>query len=374
MKTLQDVRHILKTISRDVEVLPAVGGAAEDLERPDLEEQEDQAFNQEERVFEIWERDVADPGHPYRPTPPLSRVTHHRYRYFLDGSLRSYLLGNVLEHERESPVYFAQVGAGVVRREDNGSVRREVLQINNVLLVGCSQLSDEVCKRLKALAAQQGIALLDLTKDDEVNRGLTDVDLRHKAAGKVRYAMHLLETGLLQQVKPHLAEDRWLILDGSLLFPPTLDELVEGGQITQVIGVAKSFRKDILFILGRGPRARRYSIYRLLAGLRPAHRTLAFGAREGKVVFWYVRLRESTSLDHPLMGVVKVELANPSREPVPSAPLDELSGALVAERQVTPHGLDRRWHVHLYPIFLAERRVRESLLPREAVQQYLRWR
>jgi hypothetical protein len=92
------------------------------------------------------------------------------------------------------------------------------------------------------------------------------------------------------------------------------------------------------------------------------------------VVFWYVRLREQRHLDYPLMGVVKAELVNPSQEPVPSELVDELSRALVAERSVTPHGQDRRWHAHIYPIFLAERAVKENLLSREVVQQFLRWR
>lgn len=75
-----------------------------------------------------------------------------------------------------------------------------------------------------------------------------------------------------------------------------------------------------------------------------------------------------------MMGVVKVELVNPSQEPVLSDLIDKISRALVAERSVTPHGQDRRWHAHLYPIFLAERAVKESLLAREAVQQFLKWR
>jgi hypothetical protein len=41
-----------------VEVLPAVGGAVEDLERPDFEEREDQVLNEGESVLEtIFERD-----------------------------------------------------------------------------------------------------------------------------------------------------------------------------------------------------------------------------------------------------------------------------------------------------------------------------
>lgn len=58
----------------------------------------------------------------------------------------------------------------------------------------------------------------------------------------------------------------------------------------------------------------------------------------------------------------------------PSELIDALSRALVAERSVTPHGQDPRWHAHLYPVFLAERTVKENLLAREVVQQFLKWR
>ena len=376
MQALQHLRQILKTIAQDVEVLPAVGGAVEDLERPDFEEREDQALNEEEKVFEtIFERDPAAPTpRLYRPVPPLGRAKQHLFRYFLDGSFRSYFLGTVLENERESPVHYAQIGACVLRREDDGSVRREILQIDNLLMAGKQRLSEAVWAKLEALASDASIRLLDLTEQDIVTGVLADFDLRNKAAGKVRFAMHNLEAEIIKAILPQLSMERWLIVDGSLLFEPTLAQLSGDDQIKPVIGVAKNFRKDPQFVSGRGPRAKRRSIYRMLADLQAEHRTAAFSARGGKVVFWYVRLREQTYLDYPLMGVVKVELANPSQEPVPSDLLDEISRALVAERSVTPHGQDRRWHAHLYPIFLAERAVKESLLSREAVQQFLKWR
>ena len=375
MKDLQNLRQILKTISQDVEVLPAVGGAVEDLERPDFEEREDQALNEGEKVFEtIFERDPSGPPRLYRPVPPLGRTEQHLFRYFLDGSFRSYFLGTVLENERESPVHYAQIGACVLRREDDGSMRRERLQVKNALLVGKQRLSETVWARLATLASQADVDLLDLTEKDIVSGVLADFDLRNKAAGKVRFAMHNLEAETIKALLPQLSEERWMIVDGSLLFEPTLTHLGSAGPIKPVIGVAKNFRKDPQFVFGRGPRAERHSIYRMLAELQAEHRTAAFSARGGEVVFWYVRLREQTHLDYPLMGVVKVELANPSQEPVPSDLIDQISRALVAERQVTPHGQDRRWHAHLYPIFLAERTVKESLLSREAVQQFLKWR
>ncbi len=375
MRALHNLRQILKTISQDVEVLPAVGGAVEDLERPDFEEREDQSMNEDEKVFEtIFERHPSGALSLYRPVPPLGRTEHHLFRYFLDGSFRSYFLGTVLENERESPVHFAQIGACVLRREDDGSVRRETLRVENLLLAGKQRLSETVWTKLATLASQAGVHLVDLTERDVVSGVLADFDLRNKAAGKVRFAMHTLEAEVIKGILPQLSPERWLVVDGSLLFEPTLAQLGSGDQLRPVVGVAKNFRKDPQFVFGRGPRAERHSIYGMLATLQAEHRTAAFSARGGKVVFWYVRLREQTYLDYPLMGVVKVELANPSQEPVPSDLIDKISRALVAERSVTPHGQDRRWHAHLYPIFLAERAVKESLLSREAVQQFLKWR
>lgn len=73
------------------------------------------------------------------------------------------------------------------------------------------------------------------------------------------------------------------------------------------------------------------------------------------------------------MGVVKVELPNPSEDAVSSAVVDELSSALVAERQATPHGKDIRWHAHLYPIFLAEQAVKNGFTSMEALKAGMRW-
>jgi len=375
MRDLLGLRDVLRSLARYVEVLPAVGGAIEDLERPDFEEREDRAFNEKERIFEtIFERDTSG-RYPqlYRHVPPVGRSERHLFRYFLDGSFRSYFLGTVLEHDRESPVHFAQIGACVLRREDDGSVRREIL-IENILLLAKRQLSEQVWTRLENMANSAGVRIVDLTEQDIISHVLSDFDLRNKAGGKVRYEMRKLEANLIREILPQTTYESWLVVDGSLQFNPILSILSEDREIKSVIGVAKNFRKDPQFVFGRGPRAERFSIYRLLANLETEHRTAVFSAQEGKVVFWYVRIREQRHLDYPLMGVVKVELVNPSQEPVPSDLIDAISQALVAERSVTPHGQDRRWHAHIYPIFLAERAVKESLLSREAVQQFLKWR
>jgi hypothetical protein len=115
------------------------------------------------------------------------------------------------------------------------------------------------------------------------------------------------------------------------------------------------------------------NLYELLSNLPFSARTCAFSARSGKVVVWYVRLREQRHLDYPLMGVVKVEFPNPTGDAVPSALIDELSSAIVAERQVTPHGKDVRWHAHLYAIYLAEQAVKTGFVTTEALKAGMKW-
>jgi hypothetical protein len=167
---------------------------------------------------------------------------------------------------------------------------------------------------------------VDLPERDVVSDILSDFDLRNKAGGKVRYGTRNLEGECMGQTLGGLGE-HWMVADGSLLFDPVLQRLLGCGQDPPpVVGISKNFHKDPQFTFGRGPKKReRRSIYQLLADLPAEHRTAAFSARDGKVVFWYVRLREQRHLDYPLKGVAKAELVNPSQEPVDPTLLDRLS-------------------------------------------------
>jgi hypothetical protein len=378
MNPLRQIRDALRAWSEQVEVLPAVGGALEELLHPDAEEREEHAYTDERMYDTIYE--LSDEGEWWwqgvsRATPPLPRHELHLFRYFLDGSFRSYFLGTVLEGERNSSVHYAQVGACVLHRLDNGTVEKVHLESRHHLLVDRRSLSDTAWSRLES-AAGGAVILEDLSEQVPFTRASGDVDTRVLADGKIRFRMRELEASLMERVFGNLSEEKWLIVDGSLMFAPVLQYLRAqyGEQIAPVLGVSKNFRKDPQFSFGRGVRADRFSIYSLLAQLPHEHRTPAFRAYEGEIVFWYVRLRAQGQVDYPLMGVVKCELMTPGGKPVPTELIDKLSRALVAERNVTPHGRDRRWHVHLYPIFLAEEAIRSTFYSREVVRQLMRWR
>jgi hypothetical protein len=68
-----------------------------------------------------------------------------------------------------------------------------------------------------------------------------------------------------------------------------------------------------------------------------------------------------------------VELPVLGADPPTSELVTKLSNALLAERTVTPHGMDRRWHAHLYPVFQAERCVKNSFVSVSTLRAGLHW-
>lgn len=358
----------VQLLGNNLNILPATGGAVEDLQHPDVGEIEDALINPDTgKITDFAEIPEPSVQNLYRPTPPLYRPEKHLFHFFIDGSLRTYYLATGIEETRSFPIQMAQIGAAVIRRADDGSV--SVLAQNRRILLlvptGNRGVSDTVWGQLKKLKTAD-FEPVDVAVPDTISGEMSEsVDLRNKGGGKARHQMHHLEIELIQATEGQRSSERWLILDGAV----KLDDFIK---TPYLIGVAKSFRKDPLFYFGKST-LKRKDLTAILAGLPFAHRTVAFRAHDGQVAFWYVRLREQKELDYPLMGVVKVELPRPDRTPVDADLADHLSRALVAERNVTPYGRDRRWHCHLYPIFLAEQAIKNCFYSQEVLMGAIRW-
>jgi len=361
----------LQLLSENLDgVLPATGGAVEYLEQPDIEEIEDMLINHESRlVTDFLETPTPSIDNIYRSTPPLFRKENHFYRFFIDGSIRSYYLATGIEGNRSFPIELAQIGAAVMKREDNGKVHPIDVQTRILMLLpkGPLGMSDTLWSSLKRLESSDGyFTVIDTTERNAMTpQEATIENLRTRAGGIARNRMHKLEIDIIQSTDSFRDENHWLILDGAV----KLDEFISAPYL---IGVAKSFRKDPEFHFGRSSRARK-DITTILANLPYAHRTVAFSSHNSQVAFWYVRLREQGEVDYPLMGVVKVELPRPDRTPVEAELADLISRTLIAERNVTPHGRDRRWHCHLYPIFQAEQAIKNSFFSTDILMGMIRW-
>lgn len=368
--SLDFMEEALNLLARNLDVLPAVGGAVEELLAPDVDEMEDMLVNADSReVTEFLETPTPDPRNIYRSTPPLFRPQKHFYRYFIDGSLRTYYLATGIEENRSFPIELAQIGAAVMWRDDIGRVRPLARRQRILLLLpkGPLGVSDTLWRQLKQLDTPDGSFEVIDTTEKNVNtpQDPTPESLRTRAGGVARNRMHRLEVEMIAQTDALRNDERWLILDGAV----KLDDFIKAPHL---VGVAKSFRKDPEFRFGKG-REKRLDITKILAGLPYAYRTVAFSSHDGKVAFWYVRLREQREVDFPLMGVVKVELPRPDRTPVDADLADLISRALVAERNVTPYGRDSRWHCHLYPIFQAEQTIKTAFYSRDVLMGMIRW-
>jgi len=370
MRSLSFLQPVLNLLVDNLDILPAVGGAVEDLLQPDVDEVEDMLVNAESReVTEFLETPSPDPRDIYRPTPPLFRPQKHLYRYFIDGSLRTYYLATGIEGNRSFPIEMAQIGAAVMARDEQGRVRPLAASQRILVLLpkGPLGVSDSLWTELKKLnTPDRFFEVIDTTEKNAMTPGEATIEnLRVRAGGIARNRMHKLEIAVIDQTDGLRDDDNWLILDGAV----KLDKFIK---TPHMIGVAKNFRKDPEFRFGRGA-SKRLDITRILAGLPYASRTVAFSAHGGKVAFWYVRLREQKEVDYPLMGVVKVELPRPDQTPVDAELADLLSRTLVAERNVTPHGRDNRWHCHLYPIFLAEQAIKNGFYSKDVLMGMIRW-
>lgn len=361
----------IKLIAEKANVLPATGGAFEDMARPDVEEADDRIFGETKETREGFQ-DFAETPMPnwrnlYRPTPAVFRSQKHVFRYFCDGSIKTYFLGTIIEGDRSYPLELTQIGSAIVHRKDDGSL--EVARFDRQLLLlvpykdgrGISQSLYDELTRLETPAFR----VVDVAVPDPLSERRQDP--RDKSGAKARFEMHMLEKRLIEEFAPQRGPDEWTILDGGV----RRGEFIE---LPRTIGVAKSFDRTPTFTVRRGNKGTiRKDISGLLAGLDYGCRTVAFFAHGGKVAFWYVRLREQREVDYPLMGIVKVELPTPDGKPIPAELADFLSSALVGERNVTPHGLDKRWHAHLYPIFQAERVIKSNFFTETVLLASIRW-
>ena len=360
----QPLQSALRTLVENAQVLPATGQAVVDMVTPDLEEIYDQRTTGEATIQKVWETDACL---FYRSIRPIPRSEEHGFRYFIDGSARTYFIGTVLEQDRSTPVQVSQVGAAMVKREDDGRIRVTSNRRTILLTLEKSQVSDPLWQNLEqALTGVPGYTLCDSATNNRYADAMDLQESRPRGAHRANWHMRELEIELAQSLPR--ANDEWLVVDGSL------GNEFEKWDGAPLVGVAKTFRRDSRFELGTGPRTRKINLFGLLKDLQENQRTLVFPRNsEGRIVFWYVRIRPQKGLDYPLMGVIKVEMPNPGREAVDSQLVDRISGWLIAERRVTPYGRDGRWHAHLYPIYIAEQVIRSQFYSEEVLKLGIRW-
>jgi len=356
---------ILKAASGHIHLLPATGGAQEELTNTDDTERDDTRFSAEHLNIDTFLENPL-PNWTYRELTPINRTEDHLFRYFLDGSFRHYFIATGLEQDRSTPIFLAQTALSILERNDLGKLHRIMSEHRWIIMLAKGRLSNSAWNGIlsESQKAKIDLEMHDLIKEDPVSGKMYEGrNLREKGRGKTRYLMSKAEFAIVEKFRKKFT-DHWLIKDGLI----SLGSYGAGMSLPKIIGVAKSFTTTQKFTTRNGAKRKKQNISTLLTKLPSYHRTPVYEGYGGNTGFWYLRLRESTQLQFPLFGVIKVEIPNIAEQSITTELIDKLSSALLAEQFVAPYGSDPRWHTHLYPIFQAEESAKQLFFSTEVIQ------
>lgn len=303
------------------------------------------------------------------------------FRYFLDGSRRTYKIDDVQYGKRLFPVVAGQIGVACCERTSKSKFRNVLIERPFVLAMPgaeanpegkntdlfLNKLKDQVngLERLKRFGVQ-------ISKILSYSSAKGDDDLTDRGIAMIQDEMIECEKKIVAELVTRnlLGPESYLMKDGSLEYK----EMQKGDyrQLSKiknnyrwVVGVSKSFNPELM----RDTKGK--SNAPLIANLPFASRTPAFMHQSelvGNIYFsvWYVRVRERKYTESPFAGVLKIEKLLISEEEkengLDSSEIDTITANIINERNPVCYGKDQRWANHLYPIYLTETFIKSRYL------------
>jgi len=372
MKELSEaIKKILKVIKENLDIVPALGNASEELKNIDSEEREEEiAYRELQNVESFLE--TPSPSFEYKKIEPLFRKDENFFKYFMDGTYRHYFLATGLEHNNSTPIFLAQINTCIVHRDEKGILTQADKLNRMYILLAKEKVSNSAWQKINEVLEKfkdKNIELFDLSGDDIISGKYDNTsDLRRRGEVKVRWIMSRLEKEMMINFRAKNSEG-WFIKDGILRYG-SFDSNVD---LEKVIGVSKRMSSAQTFFVKGGKKKVRESTINLLKNLPYEHRTPVYCGLDAKNGFWYLRLRKVEHMKYPLFGIVKIEIPNLESQPITCEFVDKISSALLGERFVTPYGADQRWHAHLYPIYKAEDAAKQNFYSKEIIQGIINW-
>lgn len=303
------------------------------------------------------------------------------FKYFLDGSRRTYKVDDIAYSDRIYPILAGQIGVGCCSRKSPPQFEKVSLLKQNVLVLpDCADKDgrddffyNNLRKKINEIdiVKKRGIKIDKILsyQDKALNEG---EKYEHKGIAKIQDEMiekekelviHLVEQGKLNF-------NDYLLKDGSLEYKDVkkysdreLSKIKSNYRC--VVGVSKIFNPELCKDKNKKNIAKR------IAELPLYHRTPAFrytNERATNVEFsiWYLRIRDIHKTVGPFDGILKVEKILVSEDEqkngLASGEIDLISANLINERCPTCYGHDSRWANHLYPVYLTERFIKSNYL------------
>ncbi|MFX0204070.1 MAG: hypothetical protein ACFFCW_48855, partial [Candidatus Hodarchaeota archaeon] len=190
-KFTETLEKILSAAAGYLELLPATGGAVEEMTSADDTERDDTKFSAEHLNVDTF-LEAPTPGWTYRELKSLHRKDKHVFRYFLDGSFRHYFIATGLEHDRSTPIFLAQTAISILERDSAGRLKRVMHEHKWMMMLSKGRLSETAWNGIKEEAQKSKIDLEmhDLVEEDPVTgKTYEGQDLRERGRGKARYLM-----------------------------------------------------------------------------------------------------------------------------------------------------------------------------------------
>ncbi|MEO5370981.1 MAG: hypothetical protein H7833_13000 [Magnetococcus sp. DMHC-1] len=290
-------------------------------------------------------------------------LTESLFRYFIDGSRKTYRVADLEHGGRYFPLIAAQVGVAVCKRDRHASggcglvpVSGKTEVINTLILpslVGESDISE-----IRSVVADKARVKFEIITYN-MKQDKSPLDL---AAAAAMQRMHDMEVSAACELAKSgaLSNDVMLVIDGSLMFRNQKFDIID---FRNVIGIAKRFKPD--FTVGD---KRKVDVGSVVRRLSYGERTMVFkrSFRNSNIGSWFLRIRPPEKVQGSLGGVVKLELFalgeaekengfDPDR-------VNVISRHVLSERNVTPYGVDDRWATHLYPVYLTETYLKNQFM------------
>ena len=318
--------------------------------------------------------------HTVRISDYYIRTCSPIFKFFLDGSRRTYKVDDIAIGNKIFPVIAGQIIVGCCERKDRDTFKKFAIENKMVLAMPDEfDVDDEnknnnfcrlYCENINEILATHpfflehniildSILLYKTDGEDLANKGKDKHISRaiSKIQSEMTDAEQLLVYKLCRQNK--LDDDNFLIKDGSLEYNPRFSNMDRSQwnllrtNYKHVVGVSKLFDPELL------PDFEGHRLSKTIAGLKPYERTKAYRYHSehsgGEYAVWYLRLRNSDFRETQFSDVVKCEMVLSNEgDCIDTHLIDLISANLINEAYPVCFGSDTRWANHLYPVFLTE--------------------
>ena len=314
------------------------------------------------------------------------------FKFFLDGSRRTYKVDDIEINRRIFPIMAGQIGVACCERKSRSKFKSR--EVENSLVISLpSEANPEVknselffnnltnkindVERVKKTGVKFSKMLSYSSRKLDIIGDIENKKYEHLGIAMIQDEMIDCEKKIVARLtaKNLLNENNYLIKDGSLQYKPM--KTGEHKELTKiknnyrrVIGVSKSFNPELFKDKSNKSNAA------AIAKLALYNRTPAFMFQHDlekqsflgdyKFSIWYVRIRDHKRTESPFAGVIKIEkiliTEKENEEGLDTDLIDIITANIINERNPVCYGKDNRWANHLYPIYLTEQFLKSQYL------------